>query len=171
MRWMSSATMGAFAGLLLMSTAAQAFNDPPSLADDVASGALPPIDERLPDEPQVWADNEWNSVVGKYGGQIRVTTHHFIQAMAQVGFARITSDRREFVPDLAKSFEWNEDKSAITFHMREGVRRSDGEPFTADDICSGGRRYPVGVQRSAPARLARQSHQSCCQDRRLHRPF
>jgi peptide/nickel transport system substrate-binding protein len=126
----------ALAAAMLTTTSfgAFAFNDAPALAEAVAAGKLPPVDERLPEKPQVWADNEWNSQLGKYGGQIRVTTHHFIQAMAQIGFARITSDRRGFVPDLAESFEWNDDKTAITFHMRKGVKWSDGEPFTASDI-------------------------------------
>lgn len=129
------ARIGLTAALLVTSSfAVYAYNEPPSLADEVASGALPPVDERLPEKPQVWADNEWNSAVGKYGGTIRATTLHFIQELAQIGFARITADRRDFVPDLAESFEWNEDKTAITFHMRKGVKWSDGVPFTADDI-------------------------------------
>ncbi len=129
------ALVGLAAGFLATSSfAAFAFNEPPSLADEVASGALPPVEERLPTKPLVWTDNEWNSSVGKYGGTIRATTHHFIQELAQVGFARITADRKHFVPDLAESYEWNAEKTAITFKMREGVKWSDGVPFTADDI-------------------------------------
>ena len=38
------------------------------------------------------------------------------------------------VPDLAKSWEVSEDQLVITFHLREGVRWSDGELITADDV-------------------------------------
>jgi peptide/nickel transport system substrate-binding protein len=40
----------------------------------------------------------------------------------------------EFVPWLAESYEYNDDFSAITVTLREGVRWSDGEPFTVDDV-------------------------------------
>ncbi|MFO8026880.1 MAG: ABC transporter substrate-binding protein [Opitutales bacterium] len=40
----------------------------------------------------------------------------------------------EFVPDLAKSWEVSEDKRSYTFHLRKGLRWSDGTPFTADDV-------------------------------------
>jgi len=38
------------------------------------------------------------------------------------------------VPDLAKSWEISEDQLVITFHLREGIKWSDGEPITADDV-------------------------------------
>jgi len=42
--------------------------------------------------------------------------------------------RDDFVPALAKSWEVSEDKRAYTFHLRRGVRWSDGTLFTADDV-------------------------------------
>jgi len=38
------------------------------------------------------------------------------------------------VPDLAKSWELSDDSLVITFHLREGLKWSDGEPITADDV-------------------------------------
>jgi len=38
------------------------------------------------------------------------------------------------VPELAKSWDVSEDNLVITFHLREGLKWSDGEPFTADDV-------------------------------------
>lgn len=35
---------------------------------------------------------------------------------------------------LATSFEYSEDLLALTFNLRDGVKWSDGEPFTADDV-------------------------------------
>ncbi len=37
-------------------------------------------------------------------------------------------------PMLAESFEWNEDGTALTVKIREGVKWNDGEDFTADDV-------------------------------------
>jgi peptide/nickel transport system substrate-binding protein len=37
-------------------------------------------------------------------------------------------------PELAKSWDISEDNLVITFHLREGLKWSDGEPFTADDV-------------------------------------
>ena len=37
-------------------------------------------------------------------------------------------------PLLSKSWEISEDDRTITFHLRRGLRWSDGEPFTADDV-------------------------------------
>lgn len=40
----------------------------------------------------------------------------------------------EYVPWLAESYEYTDDFSAISVTLREGVRWSDGEPFTVDDV-------------------------------------
>src|SRR5207237_488341 len=38
------------------------------------------------------------------------------------------------VPDLATSWSWDEDGTALTFTLRQGVRWHDGKPFTAADV-------------------------------------
>ena len=38
------------------------------------------------------------------------------------------------VPDLAKDWSWNGDKTQLTFNLREGVTWHDGKPFTAKDV-------------------------------------
>jgi peptide/nickel transport system substrate-binding protein len=40
----------------------------------------------------------------------------------------------ELVPWLATGFEWSEDLLSLTFTLREGVKWSDGEPFTSADV-------------------------------------
>jgi len=37
-------------------------------------------------------------------------------------------------PELAKSWDVSMDNRTITFHLRQGVKWSDGAPFTADDV-------------------------------------
>jgi peptide/nickel transport system substrate-binding protein len=38
------------------------------------------------------------------------------------------------VPDLATGWSWNEDGTALTFPLRQGVKWHDGTPFTARDV-------------------------------------
>lgn len=38
------------------------------------------------------------------------------------------------VPDLAESWTWNDDKTRLTFKLRQGVKWHDGKPFTAADV-------------------------------------
>jgi len=38
------------------------------------------------------------------------------------------------VPDLATEWSWNDDKTQLTFKLREGVKWHDGKPFTAKDV-------------------------------------
>ena len=38
------------------------------------------------------------------------------------------------VPELAESWAWNDDKTLLTFKLRQGVKWHDGKPFTAKDV-------------------------------------
>src|SRR5436305_2393536 len=49
------------------------------------------------------------------------------QDVPQSGFQSI-------VPDLATDWSWEEDKTQLTFRLREGVKWHDGKPFTSKDV-------------------------------------
>ena len=49
------------------------------------------------------------------------------QDIPQSGFQSI-------VPDLATDWSWDEDKTQLTFRLREGVKWHDGKPFTSKDV-------------------------------------
>jgi peptide/nickel transport system substrate-binding protein len=41
---------------------------------------------------------------------------------------------RTIVPDLAKSWAWNTEKTELTFQLQDGVKWHDGKPFSARDV-------------------------------------
>jgi len=44
------------------------------------------------------------------------------------------NSQASIVPELATSWAWNPDYTALTFKLREGVKWHDGQPFTAQDV-------------------------------------
>ena len=44
------------------------------------------------------------------------------------------SGLQSIVPDLASDWSWDEDKTQLSFRLREGVNWHDGKPFTAKDV-------------------------------------
>ncbi len=113
------------------------YNEAPMLRAKVAAGELPPVEERLPEEPVVVQVVE---EIGQYGGTINVVTTGVEDA--QDGYMmtgldsilRVAPDGKTIVPNLAKSWEFSEGGKALTLHLIEGIKWSDGVPFTADDI-------------------------------------
>src|ERR1700722_13693214 len=41
---------------------------------------------------------------------------------------------QSIVPELARSWEWGKENTALTFKLREGVKWHDGQPFTSKDV-------------------------------------
>ncbi len=98
---------------------------------------LPPLAERLPEEPLVVAPYD---SIGKYGGTLDVLsnateagTSDFL-SVRHVNLVRYSDDLQTIVPNIAKGWGWNEDYTQLTFFLRKGHKWSDGAPFTADDV-------------------------------------
>jgi peptide/nickel transport system substrate-binding protein len=113
------------------------FSDNPLFADDVKAGKLPPVAERLPEQPLVVLPYE---ACGEYGGTIEGTSRaptsgtSDILSWRQAVLVRISDDLQTIVPNVARSWKWADDYKSITFELREGHKWSDGQPFTADDV-------------------------------------
>jgi peptide/nickel transport system substrate-binding protein len=113
------------------------FQQAPMLDALVESGALPPVEERLPLDPFV---ETMVDGIGTYGGTLRTTIlaggdhYNLTRTVANELLVRWTPDWKEVVPSIARDVEVSEDATTYTFHLREGMRWSDGAPFTADDI-------------------------------------
>jgi peptide/nickel transport system substrate-binding protein len=48
--------------------------------------------------------------------------------------SKLESSSATIVPELAKSWAWDDTKTKITFKLEEGVKWHDGKPFTAKDV-------------------------------------
>lgn len=138
-----SRNVSRFAAAALLATTALvgpalAFEESPMLAEMVAAGTLPPVDERLPVHPTVVNALE----VGKYGG---VWNRAFKGPGDRWGPTKLmeervlkyTSDADGQVlltPGYIESYSVNEDSSAFTFTLLEGLKWSDGAPITTEDV-------------------------------------
>ncbi len=98
---------------------------------------LPPLADRLPDEPLVVAPYD---SIGKYGGTFDMLSNATesgtsdIMAVRHVNLVRYSDDLETIVPNVAKGWEWNDDFTQLTFFLRKGQRWSDGALFTAEDV-------------------------------------
>lgn len=116
-------------------------NEAPILKDLVQAGKLPPVHQRI----GVEIDGRWVSEpvvmrgvdgIGNYGGTwIRGGDASFIRYRGSAStLLRYDVYGRNLVPHLAKHYEVTDSGRTFTFHLRRGLRWSDGALFTADDI-------------------------------------
>ncbi|NPV80310.1 MAG: ABC transporter substrate-binding protein [Firmicutes bacterium] len=124
-------------GLACQFAMAAQYGEAPMLVPLVKAGKLPPVNERLPEEPAVVKPVE---ETGQYGGTARVVTvrPQILEdgglMMSQEPILRIDSDGKTVVPNIAKKWEFTSDGKTLTLYLRKGMKWSDGQPFTADDI-------------------------------------
>jgi peptide/nickel transport system substrate-binding protein len=114
------------------------FNEAPMLAERVAAGELPPVQERLPASPVVITPVQ---EVGQYGGTTNVAIGNanalFGDPQAVMGtelILRRAPDFSSVTSGLAESWEFNNDATEQILHLRQGLKWSDGAPFSADDF-------------------------------------
>ena len=120
------------------STAAQpaTYAEAPMLTERVQAGQLPAVTERLPVEPLVVTPK---NAVGTYGGTFYgagaapETTNDF-QIGNYTGLFRFSNDLAEAYPEVATGYEFNADYTACTISLRQGIKWSDGMPFTTSDM-------------------------------------
>lgn len=109
----------------------------PILEELVNEGKLPPLAERLPRDPVVM---EGTDGVGVYGGTwLRLAlslfdVHIINYRLSGAYLVRWSPLGYPIEPHIARSVESSDDARIWTVTLREGMRWSDGEPYTADDI-------------------------------------
>ena len=114
------------------------FGEAPVLAERVRKGELPPVSERLPDNPLVVVPLD---EIGRYGGTLkRALTGDIVQTPGVsktlnenlMGYERPLP--KSILHNLAESHEFQDGGKTAIFRIRKGIKWSDGVPFTVDDI-------------------------------------
>jgi peptide/nickel transport system substrate-binding protein len=109
----------------------------PYLAEKVASGALPPVDQRLPAEPSLVTFDDDSGEIGQPGGDMTMLMARAkdVRILFAYSYARLVAYNTDLnlEADILKSVDV-EDNKVFTLHLRPGHRWSDGSPFTAEDF-------------------------------------
>ena len=110
----------------------------PVLAALVKEGLLPPVEERVGLEPVVL---EGVDGVGRYGGSFVTAETATTQELVSLSHRNSASSLVRWspygypiVPHLARRWEIRDQYREFIFHLRRGLRWSDGHPLTTEDI-------------------------------------
>ena len=130
----------------LTGRAVPAFREPPLLAERVARGELPPVADRLPDNPLVLVP--WEEI-GSYGGTLRYAATGFVgdtylryfneTQLLEIKPEPGTSPIVQYInatlqPGVLEYWKQEEGARAFTFRIRRGLKWSDGTPVTTEDV-------------------------------------
>jgi peptide/nickel transport system substrate-binding protein len=107
-----------------------AFQQAPMLAALVAAGELPPVEERLPDDPMVVVPID---EIGTYGGTARIFLAGESLINVPEGLLRPGPQMRLNLPNWAEKAEYSNGARTLNITLRPGHRWSDGHLLTADD--------------------------------------
>ncbi len=124
-----------------------AYSEAPMLAEKVAAGELPPLEERLPENPFVVGPGvylteenlpDWQP--GKYGGTLR-SSHSVANWNPDIFVAMnepfLTAPKigdQGIQCAVCETYEVSDDNKVFTFTLRKNLKWSDGEPVTTEDV-------------------------------------
>lgn len=98
------------------------------------------VEDRLPAADDVFietTDAAGNALeIGTYGGEIKLLGGGGSWDLSRPVLESIIHYNADgsYYPNVIKSYEYNTDYTVWTFHLREGMKWSDGDDFNADDI-------------------------------------
>jgi peptide/nickel transport system substrate-binding protein len=113
------------------------YSEAPMLAELVKAGKLPPVDQRVSEQPLVIKPIE---EIGQYGGVWRrawkgPADFHAYGRLNYEPILRWPRNPKDPVqPGLAHKWEFSSDGKQLTLYFRKGLKWSDGKPWTVDDI-------------------------------------
>lgn len=134
---MTALFLFSLACLPTVAAAQQPRGEAPGLAELSKAGKIPAVSERVGSEPEVIKPLQ---STGKYGGEIRFglrgssDQNSILRMVGSQGLVRWNAEYTKIGPAVAKSFEVDPTATTYTFHLRKGMKWSDGQPFGADDI-------------------------------------
>jgi peptide/nickel transport system substrate-binding protein len=134
--------LGRFEGPVVITDPARfpkTFKEAPELAALVRQGQLPKVEDRIGQHPIVVQPVHG---IGRYGGTLRRgvtggvagdrTGHKTLTGPPSLLFFDL--EWKNVIPNIARAYEVSADGKVVTLQLRRGMKWSDGEPFTADDI-------------------------------------
>lgn len=125
--------LGLIAGLVL---SAATYQETPYYQDAVTSGELPPVAERVPDNPAIETFED-GLTPGRQGGKINIlmAKAQDVRQMVVYGYARLVGydPKLNLHADILESYTVEEGR-IFTLKLRPGHRWSDGAPFTTEDF-------------------------------------
>ena len=110
------------------------FHEAPMLRTMVAAGEIPPVEKRLPEDPQVIVPVE---EIGQYGGTWHLPDDPWMGNLRMIMYdppVRWNRDYTAYIPGLVKKWEFSDEGKTVTFYFRKGLKWSDGYPFTTEDL-------------------------------------
>lgn len=113
------------------------YKESPVLHSDIDAGMIPTVEERIPKNPLLIQND---SSVGIYGGTWSIPIREVKnkgRLVSILGYENLISWDPEWtkvIPNIAQSWSVNDDSTVYTFKLRDGIRWSDGELFSVDDI-------------------------------------
>lgn len=133
-----SIILGLIFSSISISFAQRKYKEAPMLSELVKQGKLPPVERRLPQRPMIIEPVE---KIGVYGGTWRMVmlgptgTGHPSALMFNDGLVKFAPNSETTVrPNLAERVEMKDSGRTFIFHLRKGLKWSDGASLTADDI-------------------------------------
>ncbi|MFO1161827.1 MAG: ABC transporter substrate-binding protein [Reyranellaceae bacterium] len=129
--------LGLFGAPALAADPLPTMQETPGLAEKVKSGALPPVDKRIPRQPRIIEKFAGADGPGRHGGQLNmlVAATRDTRLMTVYSYTRLIvyDDKFELHPDILESYDIKEGRE-FTLKLRAGHKWSDGHPFTAEDF-------------------------------------
>ncbi len=121
------------------------FSEAPALEARVAAGQLPPVEERLPDNPLVLVP--WEEP-GRYGGDLNYVEYiidydHYLRHLNAAPLLELLPEPGTAVskwingkpqPGIFERWAMSPDAREFTFSIRKGLKWSDGVPVTTEDV-------------------------------------
>jgi peptide/nickel transport system substrate-binding protein len=115
-----------------------ASKEAPMLAALVSAGTLPALADRMPVQTDIMVEPVVDEI-GQYGGDWKMAwtgpgDKWAVGQPTEEALFRFNKDGSKVEPNVAKSYKVNADSTEFTIQLREGMKWSDGVPFTADDV-------------------------------------
>lgn len=121
------------------------YSQSPYLDALVEDGTLPPVEERLPENPTVIDEilDEYTGDIGigKYGGTLRMVTTNptgysgdMLVAISENLLVMESVNSGEIHPNLIDDYQVNDDMTVHTFVLKKGLKWSDGTEVTMEDF-------------------------------------